>query len=231
MSGGARTVRIKAAMRSADPGRLAEEIARLEAGGIDGLHFDVMDGRFVPEIYLGPLMIKGLRKYTQLPFEVHLLVEQPDGCVDQYVDAGANCVLVHLEAARDPAAVLAHIRSRGCQAGLATRPDTAASLVAPHLSSCDVINVMSVTPGQPGVLNDAGVRQLSDVASLAAQRGSSAVVQVDGAVSMATRARFLEAGAAAMVAGYPVFSSQDVGLAVAQLRHGQQPSAAPLARA
>lgn len=219
---------VKAAMRSADVGCLADQIQRLEHGGIDALHFDVMDGRFVPELSLGPSFIRALRKYTALPFEVHLLVEQPDRCVDQYVDAGANGLLIHVEADPNPPATLARIRQQGCQAGLALRPDTDAGIVAPSLDLCDVLNVMTVTPGQPGVLNERGVRTLADVASLARAQGRHALVQVDGAVSPATRTRFLEAGAQSLVAGYPIFSTRDFGRAIGELRWGAPVPAAAL---
>jgi len=209
---------IKAAMRSADAGHLAGQIRRLEDGGIDALHFDVMDGRFVPELYLGPALIRALRKYTTLPFEVHLLVEEPEGCLHQYVDAGADYVLVHVEASAKPAEALEGIRKRGGQAGLALKPGTSASAVAPFLELCQLLNIMTVTPGIPGTLNEAGVRTLADVSALVRQAGGRQLVQVDGAVSLATRARFLEAGAGAMVAGYPIFSQQDFGSAIGQLR-------------
>lgn len=217
---------VKAAMRSADVGYLADQIQRLADGGIDALHFDVMDGRFVPELYLGPSLIRALRKCTTLPFEVHLLVEEPARCLDQYVDAGANTLLIHVEADPNPQATLARIRQQGCQAGLALRPDTAASAAAPSLDVCDVLNVMTVTPGQPGVLNERGVRTLADAASMIRAQGRGVLVQVDGAVSPATRARFLEAGARSLVAGYPIFSSQDFGRAIGELRRGTPVSTA-----
>ncbi|MDP3703431.1 MAG: ribulose-phosphate 3-epimerase, partial [Candidatus Omnitrophota bacterium] len=135
---------IKAAMRSADAGRLAEQIQRLERGGIDALHFDVMDGRFVPELYSGPAFIRALRHYTRLPFEVHLLVEEPDRCLDQYLDIGVDCLLVHVEATAHPAATLERIRQRGMLAGLATTPGTSASSVMPFLELCNILNVMTV---------------------------------------------------------------------------------------
>lgn len=210
-------VLIKAAMRSADLGHLAEAIRRLEQGGIDALHFDVMDGRFVPELCMGPSFIRGLRKYTTLPFEVHLLAEDPDGCVDPYLDAGADVLLAHVEASRDPRAWLMRVRAQGRQAGLAIAPATPAERLAPYLDACDLVNVMTVAPGKPGAVDERGVGNLAEVAAMACQRGGMPLVQADGAVSAATRDRFTEAGAWALVAGYPIFSCEDFGQAIADL--------------
>ena len=211
-------VLIKAAMRSADVGHLAEEIQRLEAAGIDGLHFDVMDGRFVPELYLGPSIIRGLRKYTTLPYEVHLLVQEPSVCLAHYVDAGANRVFIHIESDGDPAAMLSRLNKRGCGAGLAMVPGTPASRLEPYLDGCDCVNAMTVVPGTPGVLSEAGVESLREIAALVQRTGRSTLVQVDGAVSPATRQRFLDAGASSFVAGHPIFSRPACGEAIAELR-------------
>ena len=216
---------IKAAMRSADVGRLAEEIARLEAGGIDALHFDVMDGRFVPELCMGPSFIRGLRKHTPLPFEVHLLVHEPETCWAPYVEAGADCVLIHVETSADPSATLGRIRAQGRQAGLAIAPATPAHAVLPHLAQCDLVNVMTVAPGRAGTLEDGGVRNLTELAEAVRRNGPAVVVQADGAVSAQTRQRMLEAGAASLVAGYPIFSSADYGHAIGALRDGRMPQA------
>jgi len=213
---------IKAAMRSADIGHLADQIQRLEAAGIDALHFDVMDGRFAPEISWGPLFIRGLRRYTRLLFEVHLLVDEPESCADQYLEAGADGVLLHIEASRDPLAALHRIHAQGRQAGLAIAPGTPAEKLEPYLDACDSVNVMTVAPGAPGALSEAGLATLGQVAAMVRRRGGAQLVQVDGAVSSATRERFLEAGAQVLVAGYPIFSTQDFGQAVAALRHGAE---------
>ena len=216
------TLLIKAAMRSADVGHLAEQIQRLEAGGIDALHFDVMDGRFAPEICMGPSFIRGLRASTRLPFEVHLMVAEPEGCVGQYVDAGADTLLIHVEASRDPASILGRLRALKRQAGLALAPATPASAVAPFVELCDVINVMTVAPGQPGTLQDGGVRNLTELAAQARRLGRAPLVQADGAVSATTRQQLVEAGADALVAGYPIFSQPEFGTPIAELRRGSR---------
>jgi len=184
------------------------------------LHFDVMDGRFVPELYLGPLIVRELRKYATVPMEVHLLVAEPDRCAEQYLDAGADCIFAHIEAAEDPAALLERLRGRRCKAGLAIAPQTSAERLRPYLPLCDGVNVMTVTPGVPGALNEAGVRNLQQVARMVRGLDHRPFVQVDGAVSAATRDRFIACGAAAMVAGYPIFSRDDFNAAVVELRQG-----------
>lgn len=212
---------IKASMRSADLGHLADQIARLEAGGVDALHFDVMDGRFgTKEIAMGPMFIRGLRKYTRLPFDVHLLVEEPERCLDGYIDAGADYLIVHLEACSDPGAALSYIRSRGVGAGLSINPTTLAASMRPYLSRCDEINIMAILPDAPGELVERGVENLREAARMAKALKGGPLVQVDGAVSLKTRDRFVEAGAESMVAGYPVFSREEFGEAIRELRQG-----------
>jgi ribulose-phosphate 3-epimerase len=212
---------IKASIRSADLGHLADQIVQLEVGGIDAIHFDVMDGRFGPrEIAMGPMFIRGLRKYTSLPFDVHLLVEEPESCLDSYIDSGADYLIVHLEACSDPGSALAYIRSRGVGAGLAINPTTSAASLGPYLDRCDEINVMAILPERPGELVEQGVENLREIARMARGLEKGPLVQVDGAVSLKTRDRFVELGAESMVAGYPVFSREDFGEAIRELRQG-----------
>ena len=174
-------------------------------------------------------MYKRQRKYTALPFEVHLLVHEPDGCVAQYVDAGADCILIHIEASANPAVVLSALRAQGRRAGLAIVPATSSKALAPYLSLCDVVNVMTVAPGVPGSLQEDGVRNLAEVAEMVRRESDTSLVQADGAVSVATRDRLVGAGARALVVGYPIFSRADFKEALAELRHGGQPL--PMSRA
>lgn len=216
---------IKAAMRSADVGHLADQIQRLEQGGIDALHFDVMDGRFVPEICMGPSFIHGLRKCTTLPFEVHLLVQESDGCLGHYLEAGADTILIHIETSREPAAMLQRVRALKRQVGLALAPATPASAVTPYLELCDMVNVMTVAPGQPGTLQEGGVENLRALSAAAKRLRLPPLVQADGAVSAATWSRLIEAGAGALIAGFPVFSRDDYGAAILDLRDGASAAA------
>ncbi|OFW11399.1 MAG: hypothetical protein A3H96_00405 [Acidobacteria bacterium RIFCSPLOWO2_02_FULL_67_36] len=211
---------IKASMIRAELGYLADQIGRLEAGGIDALHFDVEDDGDNQTILIGPAFIRGLRKYTKLPFDVHVRFGQPDRSVDQFLDAGADCLMLQLEMCVAPEVALSHIRDRGCRAGLAIYPDTAATALASLLDLCDEINVMTVAPGRPGRLIEKGVDSVRAVTDMVTDRGLKLLVQADGAVSMETRDVLVRAGAAALIAGYPIFSRADFGAAIAELRHG-----------
>lgn len=218
---------IKASVEAADLGHLADQLALLEDAGVDGFHFDVKDGKFIPEISMGAMFVRGLRKYTSVPFDVHLWVDQPAQYIDSFVEAGADCLVVHFEALADPASALEHIRAGGCRAGVAINPATPVSSIEPMISLCDEINVMTITPGVRGQLNEDGVKNLRQAAALAAAQPHKPVVQVDGAVSLKTRDLFLQSGATSMVAGYPIFSQEDFKAAVHDLRFGcvfQEPS-------
>ena len=187
---------------------------------MDGFHFDVKDGRFIPEISMGAMFVRGLRKYTSLPFDVHLWVEQPRQYIDSFLEAGADYLVLHYEACADPKAALEQIRVGGCKAGVAINPATPVSAIAPIISFCDEINVMTITPGVRGQLNEQGVENLRQAAELAAAQPHRPIVQVDGAVSLKTRDLFVRSGATSMVAGYPIFSRDDFKAAVHDLRFG-----------
>ena len=209
---------IKASMRSADLGNLADQIARLEAGGIDALHFDIMDGRFGPEISMGPMFLRGLRNFSDLPYEAHMWVEEPSRSLDHYIEAGADYIVVHVEASNDPASGLEHLRRHGVKAGLAINPGTPVESLAHLLDLCDEINVMTIAPGRPGKLSTVGLENLRRAARLVDSNGKTVVVQADGAVSLETCEMFANAGATALVVGYPIFSRSDFGEAIAELR-------------
>jgi len=182
---------IKASMIRAELGYLADQIGRLEAGGIDALHFDVEDDGDNQTILIGPAFIRGLRKYTKLPFDVHVRFGQPDRSVDQFLDAGADCLMLQLEMCVAPEVALSHIRDRGCRAGLAIYPDTAATALASLLDLCDEINVMTVAPGRPGRLIEKGVdsvRAVTDMDELGERTFwiDCDVIQADGGTRTAS---------------------------------------------
>ena len=133
-----------------DFGHLADEIARLEAAGARALHLDVMDGHFVPNLSYGLPMVETVRRLSQLPIETHLMISNPGDFVESYIDAGADVVTIHVEAAADPLPLLERIRQRGARAGLAINPPTPLEAIDALLPACDVVLVMSVTPGFGG---------------------------------------------------------------------------------
>ena len=211
---------IKASVEAAELGHLADQIQLLEEAGIDGFHFDVKDGHFIPEISMGTMFVRGLRKYTSVPFDVHLWVQHPEQYIESFVEAGADYLVIHFEACVNTGLALEQIRNFGCKAGVAINPSTPVSAISSIISLCDEINVMTITPGVRGVLNDDGVKNIHQAAELAAAQPHHPVVQVDGAVSLKTRELFLDAGATSMVAGYPIFSRDDFKAAIHDLRFG-----------
>ena len=193
---------------SADFARLGEEIAAAERGGAQAVHVDVMDGHFVPNITLGPPVVKAIRKATALPLDVHLMIENADRYLDAFVDAGASWISLHVEALPHLQRSVAHLRGRGVQAGVAVNPATSLSVLEEILPELDYVLVMSVNPGFGGQKFIAG--SLDKVRRLRRQigeRGLQARIEVDGGVD-ATNVRALsEAGADILVAGQAVFGA------------------------
>ena len=213
-------LQIKASIRSADFGKLGEELAELEVAGVDAVHFDVMDGRFGHEIALGPDFISKLRKWTALPFEAHLWVMDPHDSIIQYVDAGTDLVVIHAEATEAPAIDIQHIVDLGMKAGLALNPGTELSDLQHCFSMCSLLNVMTIEPGKAGILSNVGVDTLKRATQIINSEGVDCLVQADGAVSFDTNALFVESGAQSLVVGYPLFSSNDRATIVTRMRGG-----------
>jgi len=195
---------------AADFGHLAEEIARAEQGGARLVHVDVMDGHFVPNLTMGPAVVKAVRRATRLPLDVHLMIENADLYVDAFADAGANWVSVHVEALPHLQRTVAHLRERGLKAGVALNPSTPLVSVEEIAPELDYVVVMSVNPGfggqkfLPGSLDK--VRRMRD---LLRRRGLAAQIEVDGGVDESNVKALIDAGAEVLVAGTSVFGSGD----------------------
>jgi len=175
---------------SADFGRLAEEVRAVTAAGADWIHVDVMDGRFVPPITIGPLVVAAIRRATHLPLDVHLMIETPEKQVAEFVRAGADGVTVHVEASTDVAATLAAIRTAGARPGLALNPPTPLERARPFADRIDLLLVMSVNPGwggQPFV--EGSMEKLTAARRLRAESGARFVIEVDGASNRTTPQR------------------------------------------
>ncbi|HLD94599.1 MAG TPA: ribulose-phosphate 3-epimerase [Anaerolineales bacterium] len=191
---------------SADFGHLGEQIAAAELAGADWIHIDVMDGHFAPPITMGQVIVEACRHITELPLDVHLMVENPDGMLQSFAQAGADHIHVHLEASLDIGKSLQRIRKLGCKAGLAINPETPAAKVLPHLKLADMVLVMSVHPGYAGqdfipeVLPKAAeFRRAIDSAGLDTR------IEFDGGVDAETLPAALEAGGQVFVAASAVF--------------------------
>jgi ribulose-phosphate 3-epimerase len=203
---------------SADFGRLAEQIQEVQRGGAGLVHVDVMDGHFVPNLTLGPPVVKAIRKHTDLPLDCHLMIENAERWVDAFVDAGASWVSVHVEAVTHLQRTVAHLRQRGAKAGVALNPATPLSALEEILPELDYVLVMSVNPGFSGQSFIPG--SLDKVRRLRAQveeRKLATRIEVDGGVDTSNVAALVGAGADILVAGNAVFGQPDAEAAARAL--------------
>ncbi len=203
-------VRLAPSILSADFTRLGEQIAAVEAGGADWIHVDVMDGHFVPNLTIGPLIVEAARRATELPLDVHLMIEEPDRWVEAFVAAGASVVTVHVEACRHLHRTVHRIRELGARAGVALNPATPLEAVRGVAADLDLLLVMSVNPGFGGQsfipASTDKVRRAREVLEEAA---STAAVEVDGGVDAGNARELVRAGADVLVAGSAVYGHSD----------------------
>jgi ribulose-phosphate 3-epimerase len=205
----------------ADLARMGEEVEALVAAGVDRIQWDVMDGRFVPNLTFGPDLIAACRKHAgDLPFEAHLMVVEPDELLGRYVEAGCELVIVHAEACRHLHRTLGHIRDLGARAAVALNPATPAVAVAHVLDLVDQVLVMTVNPGFGGQAYLASMEpKIAEVARMVADTGRPIHVEVDGGIAPSTVAGAAAAGADVLVAGSALFQDPEgLAHAVAELR-------------
>jgi ribulose-phosphate 3-epimerase len=214
-----RSVRIAPSILSADLGRLAEEIRDAEAAGADWIHVDVMDGRFVPNITLGPVIVGAARRATRLPLDVHLMIVEPERYLDAFAEAGADVISIHEEACVHLQRTLAQIRHLGKRAGVVLNPHTPETALEYVLEDVDLILVMSVNPGFGGQsFLPSALSKLRALRKMIDARGLSIDLEVDGGVSPETARSVVEAGARVLVAGSAVFGKPDRRRAIAEIR-------------
>jgi ribulose-phosphate 3-epimerase len=221
-------IKIAPSILSADFTRLGEQVRAVEAAGVDRVHIDVMDGRFVPNITFGPLVVEALRPLTRLRLEAHLMVEPPEDFIEPFARAGADTILVHQEATPHLQRAIEHIHSLGKRAGVVLNPATPSARISEVLGSVQLVLVMTVNPGFGGqefIPETLGkIRQVREAIQ---ERGLNCEVEVDGGIHEETARLVVEAGADVLVAGSAVFGAKD-GVAAAIRRLLAAAGAGPL---
>jgi ribulose-phosphate 3-epimerase len=219
MSRSPKPIRIAPSILSADFAKLGDEVRAIEQAGADWVHVDVMDGHFVPNITIGPLVVKAVKKSTQLPLDVHLMIESPDRYVKDFVDAGARTVGVHVETCPHLHRSIQTIREAGARASVTLNPATPVASIEPVLGDVDQVLLMSVNPGFGGQsFIESTIGKIETLRGWIDERGLDVDLQVDGGIKPSTIGACAAAGADAFVAGTAVFGEDDYKVAIDALR-------------
>lgn len=214
-----REIRIAPSILAADFSALRDELASIEAAGADWVHVDVMDGRFVPNITIGPFVVEAVRRCTSLPLDVHLMIVEPERYVADFVRAGASTLGVHVETCPHLHRSVAQIREAGARAAVVLNPATPASSVEPVLGDVDQVLVMTVNPGFGGQkFIESTLPKIETLRRWIDERGLSVALEVDGGIAPKTIGRARRAGADVFVAGSAIFGQPDYAAAIAALR-------------
>ena len=203
-------IKISPSILSADFSQLGNEIKRLEEGGADMIHVDVMDGHFVPNLTMGPPIIKDLRKFTKLPFDVHLMISPVHKYIQDYADAGADIITIHPEATDNLKNSIKHIKELGKKVGISLNPETKTDVIKEFLTEIDLILIMSVHPGFggqkfiPGVLD-----KIKEIKNIKLKKNLKFDIEVDGGIDFNNSKLVIEAGANILVSGTTIFKSNN----------------------
>jgi len=211
---------ISASILNADFGRLADEVRRAEAGGVDSIHLDVMDGHFVDNLTMGPVVVESVRGQTTLPFHSHLMISNPLALAERFADAGSDLIVFHVEADDDPDAVIDAIERGGKRPGIALNPETPAAAVLPFLERVDLLLVMTVNPGWGGQpFMSEMLPKIGQLAEEIRRRGMRLPIGIDGGVNLETIAAAHAAGGEILVTGSALYSTDgDLAPTVSSLR-------------
>ena len=216
-----KNVKIAPSILAADFSQLGEDIQKAAESGADLIHFDIMDGHFVPNLTMGVDLVKAVRRYTDLPFDVHLMVTHPQDYIESFVDVGANLITIHAEIVTAPIdVVIGKIKSLNVLVGLATRPQTPISVIDPYLPDLDLVLPMSVEPGFGGqkFMLDT-LEKISYIDKRIKEIGKSIDLEVDGGINEKPAPLVIERGATILVAGTAIFKQSNYADAMSQLRH------------
>lgn len=212
-------VKIAPSILSADFSKLGDEIINVEQGGADWIHVDVMDGHFVPNITIGPLIVEAIRPVTKLPLDVHLMIENPEQYIDAFAKAGADYITVHVEACTHLHRTIHQIKEAGVKAGVVLNPATPVEMIQHVIEDVDMVLLMSVNPGFGGQKFIPSVLpKIKKVKEMANEKGSAIEIEIDGGVNENTAKLCIEAGATVLVAGSAVFNKANRQEAIQKLR-------------
>lgn len=216
-------VLIAPSLLSCDFGRLAEEVRAIEAAGADLIHVDVMDGRFVPNITIGPVVVEAIKRVATKPLDLHLMIVEPEKFVESFCAAGADILTVHVEASPHLHRTLQHIRQMGMKPSVVLNPSTPLSAIEEVLGDVEMVLVMSVNPGFGGQkFIESAVDKVRRLRAMLDARGLKVDIEVDGGINAETAQRVVEAGANVLVAGSYVFGAKDYAQAIRSLRPASQ---------
>lgn len=215
-------IKIAPSILSADFSQLGDEIKKVEAAGADMIHIDVMDGHFVPNLTFGPPVIAALRKVTKLPFDVHLMVRNPQDLIDPFIKAGADIITLHAETSPHLHRLIQNVKELGVKAAVALNPSTPLSTIEEILDELDMILIMSVNPGFGGQkFISSALNKIERLRALLNQRNLAADIQVDGGINEGTAAQVVAAGANILVAGSAIYGSPDMARTIQILKNSQ----------
>ncbi|KYC59792.1 ribulose-phosphate 3-epimerase [Heyndrickxia coagulans] len=215
-------VKIAPSILSANFAKLGEEIKDVEEGGADWIHIDVMDGHFVPNITMGPLVVGAVRPVTKLPLDVHLMIENPDQYLEAFAKAGADTISVHVEACRHLHRTIQEIRSLGVNPGVVLNPATPIEWIMPILGDVGLVLLMTVNPGFGGqAFIESVVLKIEKLYRLKEEQGLAFDIEVDGGIDPVTAQKCKQAGATVLVAGSNIFKSKNRKQAIRALKYGQ----------
>ncbi|MCX6135697.1 MAG: ribulose-phosphate 3-epimerase [Ignavibacteriales bacterium] len=216
-------LRIAPSVLAADFSRLGDQVRQAETGGADWIHLDVMDGRFVPNITIGPFIVEAVRRSTTLPLDTHLMIVDPDKHVEAFRKAGSDHITVHQEGCAHLHRTIAHIKSLGAKAGVSINPATPCSTLEEIMGDVDLILIMSVNPGYGGQAFIKGtLRKLRETSDMIRESGRDIRLEVDGGIDLTTGPLVTEAGADVLVAGTSIFRAPDIKNAITDLRSACQ---------